>query len=63
MKFRDSLLTTTGVGLLMTAALGSAVAQNSPAAAPLRHLVYMALPGDAGADGQTGVLVLDADHN
>ena len=57
MKFRSALLTTTGLGLLMAFAHGSASAQNAPA--PLRHLVYMALPGDAGADGQTGVLVLD----
>jgi hypothetical protein len=77
MKFRKSLMMTTGIGLLMTVAGGAAWAQSAAPAAPaapapaaaapaaekLRHLVYMALPGDAGADGQTGVLVLDADHN
>ena len=29
----------------------------------LRHLLYVALPGDNGADGQSGILVLDADHD
>ena len=75
MKYRNALLASTGVALVMTAGGGAAWAQTAaapaapaaPAAAapatPLRHLVYMALPGDAGADGQSGVLVLDADHN
>jgi hypothetical protein len=75
MKFRKSLLATSGLGLVMavtaTAASAQSAAPAAPAATPapaaaaekLRHLVYMALPGDSGADGQTGVLVLDADHN
>jgi len=29
----------------------------------LRHLIYIATPGDRGADGQSGVIVLDADHD
>jgi len=66
--FRKALMTTTAVGCMMALTHGYALAQAAatpPAPAPqkLRHLVYMALPGDAGADGQTGVLVLDADHN
>src|SRR4051812_36378302 len=75
MKLRNALLATTGLGLVMSLVGGAAWAQSAAPAAPtaaapaapaaekLRHLVYMALPGDAGADGQTGVLVLDADHN
>jgi hypothetical protein len=78
MQLRKSLLATSGIGAVMaltaTAAWSQAAAP-APAAPPaataapaapavkLRHLVYMALPGDAGADGQSGVLVLDADHN
>jgi len=29
----------------------------------LRHLLYIATPGDNGADDQSGVIVLDADHD
>ena len=32
-------------------------------AAPLRHLVYIATPGDGGTDNQSGIVVLDADKN
>jgi hypothetical protein len=32
--------------------------QSSP-----RHLIYIATPGDEGADDQSGVIVLDADHD
>ncbi len=28
-----------------------------------RHLIYIATPGDEGADDQSGVIVLDADHD
>src|SRR5215470_11810151 len=53
------------------AAIVSAVAylgaQNNPRAqrdsAPVRHLVYIATPGDNGTDNQSGVVVLDADKN
>ncbi len=42
-------------------------AQNSPRApresAPVRHLVYIATPGDNGTDNQSGVVVLDADKD
>src|SRR4051795_200476 len=31
--------------------------------APVRHLVYIATPGDGGTDNQSGVVVLDADKN
>ena len=30
---------------------------------PIRHLVYIATPGDNGTDNQSGVVVLDADKN
>lgn len=29
---------------------------------PLHHLLYIATPGDGGGDGQSGMIVLDADH-
>jgi outer membrane protein assembly factor BamB len=31
--------------------------------APIRHLLYVATPGDNGADDQSGIVVLDADHD
>ncbi len=34
-----------------------------PYQSPLRHLIYIATPGDEGADDQSGVIVLDADHD
>jgi hypothetical protein len=34
-----------------------------PYQSPPRHLVYIATPGDEGADDQSGVIVLDADHD
>ena len=30
---------------------------------PIRHLVYIATPGDNGTDNQSGVVVLDADKD
>ncbi|HUE62877.1 MAG TPA: hypothetical protein VMO78_00760 [Rhizomicrobium sp.] len=35
----------------------------TPYQSPLRHLIYIATPGDEGADDQSGVIVLDADHD
>jgi hypothetical protein len=34
-----------------------------PYQSPPRHLIYVATPGDEGADDQSGVIVLDADHD
>ncbi|HKD46407.1 MAG TPA: hypothetical protein VKB67_01855, partial [Rhizomicrobium sp.] len=34
-----------------------------PYQSPPRHLIYIATPGDEGADDQSGVIVLDADHD
>jgi hypothetical protein len=36
-------------------------APGAPRPDPIRHLVYIATPGDAGTDNQSGVVVLDAD--
>jgi DNA-binding beta-propeller fold protein YncE len=48
-----------------TAAAGGAAPRPAPTPyqAPLRHLLYIATPGDEGADDQSGVIVLDADHD
>jgi hypothetical protein len=44
------------------AAPGATAAQRAPRN-NLRHLLYIATPGDGGADDQSGVVVLDADHD
>src|SRR5579883_1117644 len=35
----------------------------APQGERIRHLVYIATPGDNGTDNQSGVVVLDADKN
>jgi len=66
---------TAKVGAICAVAVVSAMtyvgAQNAPRApreparesAPLRHLVYIATPGDNGTDNQSGVVVLDGDKD
>ena len=41
----------------------AACRQFVPYQSPPRHLLYIATPGDEGADDQSGVVVLDADHD
>jgi hypothetical protein len=60
-KMRTSMLATT-----CTVAVVSVLsAQSTPRVAPqpgrVRHLVYIATPGDEGTDNQSGIVVLDAD--
>ena len=75
MKIRTVLMATASLAFAACVA-GSASAQNAAAPArvapsgppttyksPIRHRLYIATPGDAGADGQSGVVVLDADHD
>ena len=71
MQTRKTLMTTASLAI-MACLTGSVSAQNNsgpaPAAlapyqSPPRHLIYIATPGDEGADGQSGVVVLDADHD
>ncbi len=75
MKLRNVLMATASLAFAACVA-GSVSAQDRPtapngasAAAPaaprskLRHLLYIATPGDNGADDQSGVVVLDADHD
>ena len=58
MKLRNILLA--AASLALTA---GAVAQDRPApAAANRHLLFIATPGGGGADGQGGIVVLDADR-
>src|SRR5690242_9759591 len=75
MKLRNRLQATAGMAFTMGVA-GALMAQNKPAgaepgatgaaAAPqthTRHLLFIALPGGSGADDQSGLVVLDADHD
>jgi hypothetical protein len=56
MMLRNILLATAGMALM-----GGAAAQDRPAYE--RHLLYIATPGGGGGDGQSGIVVLDADHD
>jgi DNA-binding beta-propeller fold protein YncE len=74
MKLRNLLLATASMVLTVGIA-GAVLAQNKPAPAGLmagpgaaaaprnRHLLFVATPGGGGADDQSGIVVLDADHN
>jgi DNA-binding beta-propeller fold protein YncE len=69
MKVRNMLMATASLAFAAYLS-GSVSAQNAPAPraprAPedkVRHLLYIATPGDNGADDESGVIVLDADHN
>src|ERR1700760_1710483 len=64
MKLRNLLLTTAGLTLALGMA-GAVLAQsNGPApGGRIRHLLFIATPGGGGADDQSGIVVLDADHD
>src|SRR4051812_39709173 len=76
MTFRKALMAT--ASLALAASVGASVCAQTNPTSPVadapgarprpvwerpRHLVYIATPGDDGADGQSGVIVLDADHD
>ena len=78
MQTRKALMTTASLAIMacVTASAQDKPQRNeSPAARPAaseglvpyqsrpRHLIYIATPGDEGADDQSGVIVLDADHD
>ena len=46
-----------------TAASAAAAVAAAPQRNRLRHLLFIATPGGGGADGQSGIVVLDADHD
>jgi len=58
MKLRNILLATASMALTMSAAVQAQIGAERN-----RHLLYIALPGGSGADGQSGIVVLDADRN
>jgi len=64
MKLRNLLLATASLALALGMA-GTVVAQsNGPApGGRTRHLLFIATPGGGGADDQSGIVVLDADHD
>ena len=76
MQIRKALMATASLAI-MACLNGSVSAQSNgqsnagakpapalvPYQSPPRHLVYIATPGDEGADDQSGVIVLDADHD
>jgi hypothetical protein len=55
---------TTACAAAAVSAMTYVSAQNPPPRSePVRHLVYIATPGDNGTDNQSGIVVLDADNN
>lgn len=69
MKLRSLLMATASLALVASfsgpASAQSGAAPRAPRAPAdkLRHLLYIATPGDNGADDESGVIVLDGDHN
>jgi DNA-binding beta-propeller fold protein YncE len=70
MKLRSVLAVTASFAFVRGLAEPASAQPNPPAAVSLapyesktRHLLYIATPGDEGADDQSGVIVLDADHD
>src|SRR4051812_40039862 len=65
-KLKTAVLATT-CAVAVVSAIGYVSAQNESGApreaAQVRHLVYIATPGDNGTDNQSGVVVLDADRD
>src|SRR5271154_4802466 len=76
MKIRNVMLATASMAFAVCIT-GSVSAQDATAPArrvppsgppttyksPIRHRLYIATPGDEGSDDQSGVVVLDADHD
>src|ERR1700749_792618 len=75
MKLRTGLMATASLAFVACVAGsvsaqegggGAGAAANRPMTtykSPIRHRLYIATPGDEGADDQSGVVVLDADHD
>src|SRR6266850_4121011 len=61
-----TVMLATACAVAAVSAMTYVSAQNNPApprSEPVRHLVYIATPGDNGTDNQSGIVVLDADNN
>jgi hypothetical protein len=61
-RFRTTLLATS-CAVAVVATPSAQRGSPSPESRPVRHLVYIATPGDNGTDNQSGVVVLDADKD
>src|SRR5690348_7245749 len=57
MKLLNIMLAAASMALTATV-----MAQDRPAPVAGRHLLFIATPGGGGADGQSGIVVLDADR-
>src|SRR5215212_5088060 len=64
-KLRTAMLVTSCATAVVSAATYLSAQSNSraPRESPVRHLVYIATPGDNGTDNQSGIVVLDADKD
>src|SRR5262245_47863810 len=66
MRTFKSVLWSTACVVALVAVTNAQNRQRQPRTGPdeeIRHLVYIATPGDNGTDNQSGVVVLDADKN
>ena len=66
MRKPRTLMLATACAVAAVSAMTYVSAQNNPArprSEPVRHLVYIATPGDNGTDNQSGIVVLDGDNN
>jgi len=66
MQKRKIAMLVTGCAAAVVSATTYVGAQRNsapPRSEPVRHLVYVATPGDNGTDNQSGIVVLDADNN
>jgi hypothetical protein len=60
-KMKTSLFATSFAVAVVSALSAQSTPRVAPASGRVRHLVYIATPGDEGTDNQSGIVVLDAD--
>ena len=60
-KLRTLMLTTSCAVAAVSALSAQTPSRAAQGSEGVRHLVYIATPGDSGTDNQSGIIVLDAD--
>jgi len=60
-KMRTSILATSCAVAVVSVLSAQSTPRVAPESGRVRHLVYIATPGDEGTDNQSGIVVLDAD--
>jgi len=62
-KIRTAMLATSCAVAVVSALSAQTALRVLPKTGQVRHLLYIATPGDNGTDNQSGIVVLDADKN